>query len=65
MSGEEFDIFNQAPSLSTRLLISIEDRFLGTCSIMEAMLPALSERCEVRTGGEPILITEEMLLFTE
>lgn len=65
MSGEEFDIFNQAPSLSTRLLASIEERFLGACSIMEAMLPALRDRCDVRTGGEPILITEEMLLFTE
>jgi hypothetical protein len=65
MSGEEFELFNQAPSLSTRLPISMEDRFLGACSTMAAMLPALSERCEVRTGGEPILITEDMLLLTE
>jgi hypothetical protein len=65
ISGEECELFNQAPSLSTRLPISIEDRFFGACSTMAAMLPALSERCEVRTGGEPILITEEMLLFTE
>ena len=65
MSGEEFELFNQEPSLSTRLLISMEERLLGACSTMAAMLPALSERCEVRTGGEPILITEEMLLLTE
>ena len=43
----------------------MEDRFLGACSTIAAMLPALNERCEVRTGGEPMLITEEMLLFTE
>jgi hypothetical protein len=32
---------------------------------MEAILPALSDRWEVRAGGEPMLITEEMLLLTE
>jgi hypothetical protein len=71
--GEEIDasnaellgVFNQAPSLSTRLLISTEERFRGACSMMEFMLPALSERRDIRAGGEPMLITEEILLLTE
>jgi hypothetical protein len=65
MSGAELELFNQAPSRSTRLLISIEERLRGACSTMEAILPALSDRWEVRAGGEPMLITEEMLLLTE
>jgi len=65
MSGDELELFNQAPSLSTRLLISTEERFRGACSTIDAMLPALSERWDVRAGGEPMLITEEMLLLTE
>ena len=65
ISGEEFESFSHAPSLSTGLPISMEDRFLGACSTIAAMLPALRERCEVRTGGEPMLIKEEILLLTE
>jgi hypothetical protein len=58
-------VFNHAPSLSTRLLISTEERFRGGCSMIEDMLLALRERREILGGGEPMLITEVMLLLTE
>jgi hypothetical protein len=57
--------FNHAPSLSTRLLVSMEARFPGACSTMEVMLLALRERREILGGGDPMLITEDMLLLTE
>lgn len=38
-------VFSHSPSLSTRLLISVDGRFLDGCSTIELMLPALSERC--------------------
>lgn len=61
-------LFSHSPSFSMRLLTSIEERALGACSLIEAMLVVLSDCRWLRVEGglgEPMLIIEEMLLFSE
>lgn len=61
-------LFSHSPSFSIRLLTSIDERALGACSLIEAMLVVLSECRWLRAEGglgEPMLIIEEMLLSSE